>query len=50
MTALVRTSSNCKRQTHTLIREDVRKDYNRKGSVEKRMLAVSLKGFVAKTN
>jgi hypothetical protein len=35
MTALSRTSSNCKRQNHPLVREDV-KDYNRKGSVEKK--------------
>jgi hypothetical protein len=50
MTALARASSNCKRQTHPLVREMLRKDYKCKGSVEKKLLVVSLKGFVAKTN
>jgi hypothetical protein len=50
MTALVRASQrNCKRQTHSLVREDVTKDYHKKCSVEK-ILVVSLKGLVAKTN
>jgi hypothetical protein len=35
MTALARISSNCKRQTHHLVREDVNKGYNRKCSVGK---------------
>jgi hypothetical protein len=35
MTALAKISSNCKRQTHPVVREDITEDYNRKGSVEK---------------
>jgi hypothetical protein len=35
MIALARASSNCKGQTHPLVREDIIKDYNRKCSVEK---------------
>jgi hypothetical protein len=50
MTALAGTSSNCKLQTHPLVREDVHKDYNRKCSVGKEYCVVSLKGLVAKTN
>jgi hypothetical protein len=49
VTALVRDSSNCKRQTHPLVREDVTKDYHRKFSVEI-ILVVIVKGLVAKTN
>jgi hypothetical protein len=48
MTALARASSNCKRQTHPLVREHVRE--NRKCSFEKKILVVSLKGLVAKIN
>jgi hypothetical protein len=51
MTALARTSSNCKGQTHPLVREDVKKEgYNRKCSVKRKMLDVTLKGLVANTN
>jgi hypothetical protein len=50
MTALARTSRNCKRHTHPLVREDVTKDYHRKGSIGKKLQVVSLKGLVAKTN
>jgi hypothetical protein len=50
MTAQARTSSNSKRQTHSLVRKDVTKDYDRKCSVGKKLQAVSLKGLVAKTN
>jgi hypothetical protein len=40
-----------KRQTHPLWREMMlRKDYDYKGSVEKKSLVVSLKGLDAKTN
>jgi hypothetical protein len=39
-----------KRQTHLLAREDVRKDYDRKGSDAKISLVVSFKGLGAKTN
>jgi hypothetical protein len=42
MTALARTSSNCELMLH--------KDYESKYPVEKKMLVVSLKGLVAKTN
>jgi hypothetical protein len=35
MTVLARTSSNCKRQTHPLVRVAVTKDYDRKCSVDK---------------
>jgi hypothetical protein len=49
MTALARTSRNCIRQTHPLVREVLHKDYESKYSVEK-MLVVSLKGLVAKKN
>jgi hypothetical protein len=35
MTALVRASNNCKRQTHPLVIEDVTKDCHSKCSVEK---------------
>jgi hypothetical protein len=45
MTALARTSSNCKLQTYPIVRED----YDRKGSVKK-MLVVRLDGLGAKTN
>jgi hypothetical protein len=44
--ALARASSNCKQQTHPLVRED----YDRRCSIEKKILAVSLKGLSAKTN
>jgi hypothetical protein len=48
---LARISTNCKRQTHLLVREDVTTDYHKKFSVEKkRVLVESLKGLVAKTN
>jgi hypothetical protein len=51
MITLARASSNCKRQTHRLVREDIHKDYDSNGSAEKKkMLAVSLKGLVAKRN
>jgi hypothetical protein len=40
-----------KRQTHLLVRERaLHKDYDRKGSFEKKSLVVSLKGLDAKTN
>jgi hypothetical protein len=45
MTALARTSSNYKRQERML-----HKDYDWKGSVEKKSLVVSLKGLGAKKN
>jgi hypothetical protein len=51
MTAMAKASSNCKRQTHPLVRRMLHKDYDRKCSVEKKTLqVVSLKGIVAKTN
>jgi hypothetical protein len=49
ITALATTSSNSKRQTHPLVRQDLHKDYERKYSVEK-MLVVSLEGLGAKMN
>jgi hypothetical protein len=50
MTALANTSSNCKRQTHPLVGEDVNKDYESKCSVKEKMPVVILKGLVVKTN
>jgi hypothetical protein len=50
MNTLARASSICKCQTHPLVREDVYKDYDRRCSFEKKILAVSLKGLGAKTN
>jgi hypothetical protein len=51
MTALARASSNCKLQTHPRVKEGVINNYERKYSVEKiKLLVVSLKGLVAKTN
>jgi hypothetical protein len=41
--SLARASSNCKRQT-------LHKDYDRKGSVEKKVLVVSLKRLGIMTN
>jgi hypothetical protein len=49
MPTLARTSSNCKRQTHSPVRVDVTKDYHRKCSVEK-LLVVSLEELVGKAN
>jgi hypothetical protein len=50
MTALAK-ASNCKLQTHPLVRERMlHKGYERKCSGEKELLVVSLKGLVAKTN
>jgi hypothetical protein len=51
MTAMVRARSNCKRTTDPLVRERMlHKDCDRKCSVEKKVLVVSLEGFLAKTN
>jgi hypothetical protein len=50
MTVLARASSNCKLQTHPLIKRMLHKDYESKYSVDKKMLVVSLKVLVAKTN
>jgi hypothetical protein len=50
MTALVRAVSSCKRQTHPLVKRMLRKDYDRKCSVEKKLLVVILKRLVAETN
>jgi hypothetical protein len=49
MTALARTTSNCKRHIILSSERMLHKDYERKGSVEK-MLVLSLKGLVTKTN
>jgi hypothetical protein len=48
MTALVRASSSCKRQTHLSSEKKLCKDYNLKGSVEKKGLVMSLKGLGGK--
>jgi hypothetical protein len=48
MTALATASSNCKRPTHPLIREDVHKGYDRKGSDKKKSLVVILNWLDAK--
>jgi hypothetical protein len=45
MTAMARTSNNCKRQGRMFYN-----DYNQKRSVEKKVPVVSLKGLVAKTH
>jgi hypothetical protein len=50
MNELARASSNYKCQNHLLVREDVTWDYDRKCAIEKRILAVNLKGLGAKTN
>jgi hypothetical protein len=50
MNALERASSNCKWQTHPLVREDVIQELDRRSSIEKKIRAVSLKGLRAKTN
>jgi hypothetical protein len=50
LTALARTSSNCKRQTHPLVREDITQGLELQVFIWKiKLLVVSLKGLVAKT-
>jgi hypothetical protein len=50
MTALAKANSNCKRRSILSSERKLHKDYNRKCSVEKEILAVGLKGLDAITN
>jgi hypothetical protein len=51
MTAPARTSRNCKRHTHPLVREDLTLGlYPQVFSWKIKLLVVGLKGLVAKTN
>jgi hypothetical protein len=50
MTAMTRASSNCKLQTHLLVRENIIKDYDRRCSFENKILTMGLKGLRAKKN
>jgi hypothetical protein len=51
MTALTKASRNCKRQTYPLVRENVNmRTIIARVQLKKKMLVVSLKGLVVKTN
>jgi hypothetical protein len=50
MNALARASSNCKLQTHSLVREDVIRAMTAGVQLRKTFLVVSIKGLGAKTN
>jgi hypothetical protein len=50
MTALARTSSKCKLQTHALVREDVTLRTITPSANLKKILVVGLKGLGVKTN